>query len=47
MKGIAGVLLVMLALLAGQARAGSEAAIDTAPKGAELFSQRCAQSLCR
>jgi polyvinyl alcohol dehydrogenase (cytochrome) len=27
---------------AGPARAGSEAAIDTAPKGAELFGQRCA-----
>ena len=42
MKGIVGLLLAMLVLLAGTAHAGSEAAIDTAPKGAELFNQRCA-----
>jgi polyvinyl alcohol dehydrogenase (cytochrome) len=35
-------MLMALGLSAGTARAGSEAAIDTAPHGAELFGQRCA-----
>ena len=44
MKGIVGLLLAVFALLAGTARAGSEAAIDTPAytHGAELFAQRCA-----
>ena len=42
MKRIVGLALAALGLLAGSARAGSEAAIDTAARGAELFGQRCA-----
>jgi polyvinyl alcohol dehydrogenase (cytochrome) len=36
-------MLALLWLAAGHARAGSEAAIDMAAHGAELFGQRCAQ----
>jgi len=42
MRRIVGWGLLALGLLAGPARAGSEAAIDTAARGAELFGQRCA-----
>jgi len=42
LKRIFAVSLIAFALLGGTARAGSEAAIDTAPRGAELFGQRCA-----
>jgi polyvinyl alcohol dehydrogenase (cytochrome) len=42
MRRFVGMGLIALALLAGTARAGSEAAIDTAARGAELFGQRCA-----
>ncbi len=42
MKHFIALGLIALALSAGTAHAGSEAAIDTAPKGAELFGQRCA-----
>jgi polyvinyl alcohol dehydrogenase (cytochrome) len=42
MGRIVGLALAVLVLLAGAARAGSEAAIDTAARGAEVFAQRCA-----
>lgn len=42
MKRFVGFGLALFALLAGTARAGTEAAIDTAARGAELFGQRCA-----
>ena len=43
MRRVVGLALAALGLLlAGTARAGTEAAIDTAARGAELFGQRCA-----
>jgi polyvinyl alcohol dehydrogenase (cytochrome) len=42
MKPIAAYALAVLSLLAGTAHAGSEAAIDTVPRGASLFTERCA-----
>ena len=42
MGRIVGAALAALLLMAGPARAGSEAAIDSAARGAELFGQRCA-----
>ncbi len=42
MRRIVGLALAALGLLAGTAHAGSEAAIDIAARGAELFGQRCA-----
>src|ERR1700742_4806546 len=42
MKRIVGMALAALCLLGGTAYAGSEAAIASAARGAELFGQRCA-----